>query len=122
MSDDVKVDDGPQCSTCGKRGAGLKRRDACEMAQYCNVHCQGRHHQWHKRECKRRAAELLDEALFARPTPRARIAPSASPPCPHDAGDLPAVLREEPLRQCMCPLTSLQLKISHERAFVCLTL
>jgi len=39
--------------------------------KYCNITCQKSHRKKHKKECKRRAAELLfDEALFKQPPPR----------------------------------------------------
>jgi len=37
------------------------------MVQYCSVDCQRTHRPQHKRECKKRAAELFDIALFKQP-------------------------------------------------------
>ena len=38
------------------------------MVKYCNVTCQKAHRSQHKKECKKRAAELQVEALFNLPT------------------------------------------------------
>ena len=40
---------------------------ACMLVRYCNAVCQKNHWATHKKECKRRAAELRDEALFKDP-------------------------------------------------------
>jgi hypothetical protein len=40
------------------------------LVKYCNVNCQKNHWPTHKKECKRRAAELRDEALFKDPPPK----------------------------------------------------
>ena len=37
--------------------------------KYCSAACQKAHRPQHKKECKKRAAELLDEALFKQPPP-----------------------------------------------------
>jgi hypothetical protein len=37
------------------------------MLRYCNADCQRKHWAKHKKECKQRAAELRDEALFKDP-------------------------------------------------------
>ena len=58
------------CSNCGKgeESAGdLKACTACKMVKYCNRDCQIAHRKQHKKECKKRAAELHDEALFKQP-------------------------------------------------------
>lgn len=59
-----------QCAACGKDGDGLKACTACKLVRYCNVACQKAHRSLHKKECKRRAAEIFDEALFKDPPPR----------------------------------------------------
>ena len=58
-----------KCAACGKGGGGLKRCNACKQVKYCDSICQRAHRPEHKTECKRRAAELFDEALFAQPPP-----------------------------------------------------
>ncbi|KAL7533437.1 hypothetical protein ACHAWF_004493 [Thalassiosira exigua] len=58
------------CASCGKGGDGLKACTACKLVKYCGVACQKAHRPRHKRECRKRAAELHDEALFAVPPPR----------------------------------------------------
>ncbi|KAL7540297.1 hypothetical protein ACHAXR_010007 [Thalassiosira sp. AJA248-18] len=58
-----------KCAACGKGGAGLKACTACKLVKYCNVTCQKAHRPKHKKECKKRAAEIFDEALFKTPPP-----------------------------------------------------
>ena len=55
------------CAGCGKGGDDLKKCNACKLVKYCGVTCQRAHRPKHKKECKRRAAELHDEALFRHP-------------------------------------------------------
>ena len=59
------------CANCGKTeedgNTTLKACVACKMVKYCNRECQIQHRPHHKEECKRRAAELHDEALFKQP-------------------------------------------------------
>ena len=56
-----------QCAACGKGGEGLKKCTACNLVKYCGVNCQRAHRPQHKKACKKRAAELHDEALFRLP-------------------------------------------------------
>ena len=56
-----------KCAACGKGGDGLKKCTACELVKYCGVDCQRAHRPKHKKACRRRAAELHDEALFRMP-------------------------------------------------------
>jgi len=62
-------DDTPNiCANCGKGDEGsLKACMACKMVKYCNRECQIAHRPQHKKECKKRAAELHDEKLFKQP-------------------------------------------------------
>ena len=57
------------CAECGEAGEGvsLKVCKACMLARYCNADCQRNHWPKHKNECKQRAAEIRDEALFKDP-------------------------------------------------------
>ena len=60
-----------KCAACGhKSGDGLKMCTACKLVKYCNASCQRAHWSKHKKECKKRAAELHDEALFKQPPSR----------------------------------------------------
>ena len=59
-----------QCAACGKDDDGLKKCGACELVRYCSIDCQRAHRPQHKKACKRRAAELYDEALFKQPPSR----------------------------------------------------
>mmetsp|Transcript_22681 Transcript_22681/g.32408 ORF Transcript_22681/g.32408 Transcript_22681/m.32408 type:complete len:303 (+) Transcript_22681:191-1099(+) len=57
------------CASCGiseNDGVGLKKCTACYLVRYCGTKCQRQHWSKHKRECKKRAAEL-DEILFKQP-------------------------------------------------------
>jgi TPR repeat protein len=61
------------CANCGKgeesSGDNLKACTACKLVKYCNRECQIAHRPQHKKECKKRAAELYDELLFKKPPP-----------------------------------------------------
>ena len=60
------------CANCGKgeeSSGDLKACTACKMVKYCNRVCQIAHRPQHKKECKKRAAELYDEKLFDEPPP-----------------------------------------------------
>ena len=61
------------CANCGKGEeciSDLKSCTACKMVKYCNRDCQIAHRPQHKKECKKRAAEIHDEKLFKVPPPR----------------------------------------------------
>ena len=59
------------CAACGNEGGdSLKACTACHMVKYCNRDCQIAHRPQHKTECKKRAAELRDVALFKQPPRR----------------------------------------------------
>jgi hypothetical protein len=56
------------CASCGvKGGVSLKSCRACMQVKYCNAECQKNHWVTHKKQCKLRAAELHDDALFKDP-------------------------------------------------------
>ena len=57
------------CANCGKTGSKLKSCTACKLVKYCNRECQIVHRPQHKKECRKRAAELHDEKLFKQPPP-----------------------------------------------------
>ena len=57
------------CANCGKEGTDLKSCTACKLVKYCNRYCQIAHRPQHKKECRRRAAELHDIELFKQPPP-----------------------------------------------------
>jgi len=55
------------CANCGKgeeESDNLKKCSACLSVKYCSRECQAAHRPQHKRECKKRAVELHEEALF----------------------------------------------------------
>ena len=58
------------CAGCGKAEVDdikLRTCTACKSVRYCGIQCQKDHRSKHKRECKKRAAELRDEILFRQP-------------------------------------------------------
>ncbi|KAL7531808.1 hypothetical protein ACHAXR_004247, partial [Thalassiosira sp. AJA248-18] len=57
------------CAACGNSGDNLKPCTACKFVKYCNLTCQKAHRPKHEKACKKRAAEVLDEALFKQPPP-----------------------------------------------------
>ena len=60
------------CANCGKGEDDtekLKACTACKLVKYCNRECQIAHRPKHKKECKKRAAEIYDEKLFKQPPP-----------------------------------------------------
>ena len=70
MSAAMKEDEVMLCASCGKAGCDdikLKKCTACYLVRYCGVKCQKDHRPKHKKECKKRAAELRDEILFKQP-------------------------------------------------------
>ena len=61
------------CADCGGLAEGgicLKACKSCILVKYCNANCQRNHWPKHKKECKLRAAEIRDEALFKDPPPK----------------------------------------------------
>ena len=62
------------CAECGKAEGGgvasLKVCKSCMRVKYCNAECQKKHWPTHKKQCKQRAAEIRDEALFQDPPPK----------------------------------------------------
>src|SRR5210317_981070 len=59
-----------KCAACGKAGDDLKTCNGCKLVKYCNAACKKKHRSKHKKDCKKRAAELHDEALFKDPPER----------------------------------------------------
>jgi len=60
------------CANCGKGedgGKSLKACTACKLVKYCSRECQIAHRPQHKKQCKKRAAELYDGKLFKQPPP-----------------------------------------------------
>jgi len=72
----MSTDNNDICANCGKgeESVSLKACAACKMVKYCSRDCQKAHRPQHKRECRKRAAELHDEALFEQP-PQAEDCP-----------------------------------------------
>jgi len=63
------ADDGDEtCANCGTTASDtvkLKNCTACLLVKYCGVDCQKNHRKQHKKACKERAAELVDERLYS---------------------------------------------------------
>lgn len=58
------------CASCGITAGpnvNLRKCTACKEVKYCGVECQKNHRPKHKKACKKRAAELHDDILFADP-------------------------------------------------------
>ena len=76
------------CANCGKgeeSSGDLKACTACKLVKYCNRECQIAHRPQHKKACKKRAAELHDEALFKEHPPPEEC-PICFSPLPLDPG------------------------------------
>ena len=60
-------DNDSRCANCGKgeeASISLKSCTACKLVKYCNRECQIAHRPQHKKECRKRAAELYDDKLY----------------------------------------------------------
>ena len=83
----TEEDTSATCANCGKgeeSSGDLKACTACKLVKYCNRECQIAHRPLHKKACKKRAAELHDEALFKYHPPREEC-PICFSPLPLDA-------------------------------------
>ena len=69
-ADNISELDTSCCASCGIAGIDdlkLKKCNGCYLVRYCGIKCQRDHWRQHKKECKKRAAELRDELLFKQP-------------------------------------------------------
>jgi len=59
------------CANCGKEGSSdnMNTCNKCKQVWYCNAACKKKHRSKHKKECRKRAAELHDIELFKQPPP-----------------------------------------------------
>ena len=83
----AKEDTITNCANCGRgeeSSFDLKACTACKLVKYCNRECQIAHRPLHKKACKKRAAEIHDEALFKVPPPHEEC-PICFLPLPLDA-------------------------------------
>ena len=55
------------CANCDKGEGSDLKACTCKLVKYCNRECQIAHRSQHKKECRKRAAELHEEALFKQP-------------------------------------------------------
>ena len=86
------------CANCGKGeedGIKLKTCNACKMVKYCNSSCQRAHRPDHKKECKKRAAELHEKALLQQP-------PTDEAPCCWICFEQSGENEETLVRDCSC--------------------
>jgi len=77
------------CANCGKgeeASSDLKSCAACKMVKYCSRDCQAAHRPQHKKECKKRAAELYEENLF-KDHPPTKDCPICMIPLPVESQD-----------------------------------
>ena len=88
----TECDDNMKCAACGREGDGLKTCNGCKLVKYCNATCQKVHRPQHKKECRKRAAELHDEALFKEPPP--------GDECPICMLPLPISVTEQKYQEC----------------------
>ena len=67
-ADDTKSAD-EVCASCGTAGVdNVKlKKCACNLVKYCSVECQKNDRSRHKKECKKRLAEMHDKKLFKQP-------------------------------------------------------
>ena len=67
INNTIKVECCASCGIAGVDDVKLKDCSACHLVKYCGIECQKEHRPKHKKECKKRAAELRDEILFKQP-------------------------------------------------------
>ena len=74
-----------KCACCGKEGNNdnMNTCNKCKMVKYCNAACKKKHRTKHKKECKKRVAELHDEQLFKDIEPNEEC-PICMLPLPHE--------------------------------------
>ena len=56
------------CASCGIKendDIKLKKCNGCHLVRYCGVECQKEHRPKHKKECKKRAAELYEMSYYS---------------------------------------------------------
>ena len=85
------------CANCGKgeentESEKLKTCSGCKTIKYCSADCQKAHRPQHKKECKKRAAELYDIKLFK--------TPSLNEDCPICMLRLPSLYTGQKYRSC----------------------
>ena len=101
MSADDEADDtNTICASCGVAGGGdIKlKKCACKLVKYCSANCQKGHRPKHKKECKKRVAELHDKILFKQPES------THHGDCPICCLPLPLDPQKSALNTCCCKL------------------
>ena len=100
------------CASCGIAGGDdvkLKDCSACKLVKYCGIECQKEHRPKHKKECKKRAAELRDELLFKQPES------SHNGDCPICLVPLPLDEGETALTRCCCKVICFGCQYGHQK-------
>ncbi len=100
MSADDTKSSGVVCASCGVAGVdNVKlKKCSCGLVKYCGINCQKDHRPQHKKECKKRLAELHDKYLFTQPDI------SHWGECPICFLPLPLDARKSTLMGCCCKL------------------
>ena len=97
------------CVNCGKGeedgDTKLKKCSACLSVKYCSAVCQKAHRPMHKKACKKRAAEIYDEKLFADPPPQEECPICMLPlPIGRDASIFKACCGKVICKGCICSM------------------
>ena len=100
------------CASCGIADSiddvNLKGCDGCDLVRYCGDECQELHLPQHKKECRKRAAELRDELLFKQPES------SHLGDCPICCLPLSLDLQKSSMYTCCCKFVCNGCKVSDE--------
>ena len=88
------------CASCGKAAVDevKLKKCGCKLVQYCGVECQKNHRPQHKKECKKRMAEIREDLLFTQP------GESHRGECPLCCLPLPLENSKTGLNSCCCKL------------------
>ena len=83
------------CASCGVAGVDDTKLKKCAcLVKYCSNGCQENHREQHKKECKRRKAELHDKDLFTQPNS------SHVGECPLCCLPLPLIMKNSTMMGC----------------------
>jgi hypothetical protein len=88
------------CASCGIAGVDdtKLKKCACGLVKYCTVDCQKNHRSRHKKECKKKMAELRDRDLFTQPDG------SYMGECPICCLPLSIVVSKSTMMPCCCKI------------------
>ena len=99
MSADLETTD-EVCASCGKAAIDdvKLKKCGCKLVKYCSVECQKNHRPNHKKECKKRMAEIREDKLFEQHDESHRGE------CPLCFLPLPLDNRKTMINSCCCKL------------------